>query len=181
MSDWLSGCIGSRKLNVRVVVLVICGLICRSTVFSNSWMSAATAAMKKPSFCYSYWLFLIEKLPEADYVQHVAQWDTLILCEQTTSMQRCATQLYHASNQVKDIHFHAGLEMATDTVNNATKMVPLPTRSFQAVAKLATSSKLMTQLIKDAGRIRLQLKLVNWRLSFLFLLFLSSLISSAVQ
>ena len=39
-----------------------------------------------------------------------------------------------------------GLEMATDTVANATKMVHLATRSFQAVAKLATSSKLTTKL-----------------------------------
>ena len=34
----------------------------------------------------------------------------------------------------------AGLNMANDTVANATKMVRLATRSFQAVAKLATSS-----------------------------------------
>ena len=38
--------------------------------------------------------------------------------------------------------FVAGLEMATDTVANETKVVRLATRSFQAVAKLATSSKL---------------------------------------
>ena len=38
----------------------------------------------------------------------------------------------------------AGLEMATDAVANATKMVHRATRSFQAVAKLAASSKLTT-------------------------------------
>ena len=43
----------------------------------------------------------------------------------------------------------AGLEMATDTVTNATKMVQLATRSFQAVAELATSSKLTIQLKMD--------------------------------
>ena len=36
--------------------------------------------------------------------------------------------------------------MVTDTVTNATKMVRLVTRSFQAVAKLPTSSKLMMYL-----------------------------------
>ena len=36
---------------------------------------------------------------------------------------------------------YAGLEMATNTVANATKMVRLATKSFQAVAKLVTSSK----------------------------------------
>ena len=34
--------------------------------------------------------------------------------------------------------------MATDSVVNATKMVRLATRSFEAVAKLASSPKLMT-------------------------------------
>ena len=38
----------------------------------------------------------------------------------------------------------SGLEMATDTVANATKMIWMPTRSFQAVAKVVTSSKLAT-------------------------------------
>ena len=39
--------------------------------------------------------------------------------------------------------------MATDTVANATKMVRMATRSFQAVAKLATSSKLTTKGVSD--------------------------------
>ena len=37
-------------------------------------------------------------------------------------------------------HLFSGLEMATDTVANVTKSVWLATRSFQAVAKLASSS-----------------------------------------
>ena len=56
--------------------------------------------------------------------------------------------------------------MTTDTVANATKMVRLATTSFQAVAKWATSSKLTSEAVKDVGRVRLRLKLVNWRLSF---------------
>ena len=42
-----------------------------------------------------------------------------------------------------------GLEMVTDTVTNATKRIQLATRSFQAVAKLVTSSKLTTHDIAD--------------------------------
>ena len=38
-------------------------------------------------------------------------------------------------------HHQTGLEMVTNTVANVTKMVRMVTRSFQAVGKLATSSK----------------------------------------
>ena len=40
--------------------------------------------------------------------------------------------------------WYTGLEMATATVTNATKMLRLATWNFQAVAKLPTSSKLTT-------------------------------------
>ena len=59
--------------------------------------------------------------------------------------------------------------MPTNTVANATKMVLLATRGFQTVAKLATSSVKINNVAKDVGRIRLRPKLVNWQLSFLFL------------
>ena len=57
---------------------------------------------------------------------------------------------------------YAGLEMATNTVANMTKMVRMATRSFQAVAKLVTSSKSTAKLKSDIERIRLQLWLVSW-------------------
>ena len=63
----------------------------------------------------------------------------------------------------------AGLEMVTDAIANATKMVRLVTRSFQAVTILVTTLARNYNIVKDTGRIRLcGLKLVNWWLGFLF-------------
>ena len=68
-------------------------------------------------------------------------------CYKQAAQAYCAISPFLSAILTGNIWYVAsGLKMLTDTVSNATKMVQLVTRSFQAVAKLVTISKLMAYL-----------------------------------
>ena len=91
-------------------------------------------------WCIRAWCVLSAKCPEQSIRWRTSE-PTQVWRRQVSNGRAIPTRGISTQSIQRII---SGLKMATDTVTNVTKMVWLATISFQAVGKLATSSKLTT-------------------------------------